>query len=87
MLPAACSSASSRIWRSIRALSIATGWRLEPRAATTDAMVSSSSAMPATWASTGVSQVSVAEACLAAPSLSPPAHGWPRVLVVFVSWF
>lgn len=35
----------------IRARSIATGWRLEPGAATTDAIVSCPSAMPATCAS------------------------------------
>jgi hypothetical protein len=47
--------------------SIATGCEVEPRAATTDAIVTSSSAIPATWASTGPSHVASPRRALRPP--------------------
>ena len=69
--PPACSSASSRIWRSIRARSIATGRlaRPEGRDDRGDASRRRARCRP-TCASTGASQVCVAEAGLAAPGLA-----------------
>ena len=56
---------SSRIWRSTRARSIATGRWVEPVSATTLAIVALSSCSPPTWARIGASHVPSARRALA----------------------